>query len=423
MFGWEIPPYNSGGLGTACLGLTESLSPLGVGIDFVVPQIFGSFPFSHMKVLSAADYVSTKEIKSLLNLSEEDQATISHSLGYGNTLKIDGEHRISVSESCAPVPVSPHQQATWYGYQGASIASSQDDFEVIHCHDWMTYYAGIAAKQVAAARGQDIPLVMHIHATEVDRAGGTSGHPGIMAIEKAGLEAADRVVAVSQYTKEIVHKHYGIPLKKISVVHNGISLEHEPSRFDLHELKKHHKIVLYMGRVTLSKGPDYFVKLAKAVTDRDPSVRFVMVGSGDKQQESIELAARMGLTGKILFSPFLRGTDVNRAYQLADVFVMPSVSEPFGLVALEAAHNGTPVIISKQSGVAEVSPHMVQLDFWDVPAMTEAVLKLLDDPDYALSMVKASRQDLTHLTWHKAATKMQAIYAEVLGARKLVRPA
>jgi glycogen(starch) synthase len=413
MFGWEFPPFNSGGLGTACLGLTESLSPLGVEIDFVIPKSFGVFPYDHMRFLSATDYISTEEILSLLHLSAEDQGIISKSLGYGNSLAIDDQKRIQIQHRSQPVAVSPHQQATWYAYQGASIAL-ENEYEVIHCHDWMTYFAGIAAKQVAASKGLDIPFIAHVHATEIDRAGGGNGHPGIMAIEKAGLEAADRVIAVSDYTKQIIHKHYGIPLKKITIVHNGLSSLKAPRRFDLAELKKHHKVVLFMGRITLSKGPDYFIKLATKVTAQDPSVKFVMVGSGDKERECIEAAAAAGLTGKILFSSFLRGTDVDRAYQLADLFVMPSVSEPFGLVALEAIHNGTPVIISKQSGVSEVSDNMVKVDFWDVEAMSKAVIHLLHHPEAAARLAQAGKNDLPNITWKKSAEKIRAIYQEEL---------
>lgn len=416
MFGWELPPYNSGGLGTACLGLTESLVPLGVSIDFVVPKIFGSFPFRHMQIHSAADYSNMKEIEKMLNLSQEQQLLIAQMVGYGNRLDInykDRKKRLRLIKSgVGSIPISPHLQATWYAYQAAAIASQQD-FDLIHCHDWMTYYCGIAAKKVAEAKGENVPFIAQVHATEVDRCG-ERGDPAIIEIEKAGLHAADRVITVSHYTKQVVHRHYGIPLNKISVVHNGIPLHKEPAKFDFHELKKKYKIVLFMGRITMQKGPDYFIRLAKAVTDADPKVKFVLVGSGDMEKRCIEEAASMGLTGKILFSSFLRGKDVDRAYQLADLFVMPSVSEPFGIVALEAIQNGTPVLASKQSGVIEVTSNILKVDFWDIHAMRDAVLSVLNNPELAQQLRQGGHADLQNLSWHNSAHKMRSVYKEVL---------
>lgn len=423
MFGWELPPYNSGGLGTACLGLTEELVPRGINVDFVVPKSFGAFPFKHMNILNASDYPLTEETLRLLSLNQEQLATITNTLGYGdqvNTTEINGSTTLSFDQRRA-LPRAPHAQAAWYAHQAATIASQQQ-FDLIHCHEWMTYYCGIAARQTAKDRGQEVPFLAHVHATEIDR-GGEQGHPDIMAIEHKGFHAADRVVAVSHYTKNIVHKYYDVPNEKISVVHNGISLAQEPEPFNFSALKKHYKLVLFMGRLTRSKGPDYFLRVAKEVTDRDPKVKFLMIGSGDLQRQCIEKAARMGLTGKILFSSFLRGTDVNKAYQLADLFIMPSVSEPFGLVALEAIHNGTPAIISKQSGVAEVSDNFLKIDFWDIDAMQRAVLELLYSPAKAATLAKAGKQDLHNLTWKKSSEQMHALYQDVLNSFSLSSPA
>ena len=426
MFGWELPPYNSGGLGTACLGLTEGLAPFGVDIDFVVPRTFGPFPFSHMRIHSAVDYATLEEIERVLELSEQKQRVIARSLGYGNVLDeklLVEERRLRISQGVGSLPVAPDEQSAWYAYQAAAIAKN-GTFDVIHCHDWMTYYCGIAAKRVAAAEGRNVPFVAHVHATEVDRCG-EHGDPAILAIEKAGLEAADRVVAVSHYTKGVIHKHYGIPLDKISVVHNGIPVHKQPQAFDLHELKKKFKIVLFMGRLTMQKGPDYFIKLAKAVTDRDPKVKFIMVGSGDMEKRCIEAAAAAGLTGKILFSSFLRGEhDVNKAYQLADLFVMPSVSEPFGIVALEAMQNGTPVIASKQSGVIEVSSNISTVDFWDIDAMRDTVLHLLANPEHTQGLSHRAKQEMKNFSWENSAKKLKQVYREAITASTVaVNPA
>jgi glycogen(starch) synthase len=399
MFGWELPPYNSGGLGTASLGLTQSLSELGVDIDFVLPKVHGPFPFSHMRIHGAAgagDFFP-------------EAASV---LAYGTSLQADDQGSLRVQYAPGGDHPAPYLHAHWYAARAQAIAS-QTQFEVVHAHDWMTYYSGMRAQQVARRRGIEVPLVAHIHATEYDRGGEGGGNRAIAAIERAGFEAADRIVAVSHYTAAMVRRHYGISASKISVVHNGITPS-APARFNLAALKKHYKIVLFMGRVTMSKGPEYFLKLARDVTAQDPKVKFVMVGSGDLEHKMIEQAAHMGLTGKILFSSFLRGQDVDRAYQLADLFVMPSVSEPFGLVALEALQNGTPAIVSKQSGVAEVSNNLVQVDFWDAKKMRDTVLELLQNPAYAQQLTKQGQTDLAGLSWDVAAHKMQEIYESLL---------
>ena len=417
MFGWELPPYNSGGLGTACLGLTEGLAPLGIKVDFVIPKIFGDLPFSHMNVLSAADFSTLDEIERLLGIDRVTQQHIGLTLGYGNKIQdiiVNKKKREQLNLGAGSVAVPADKQAEWYAYQAAAIASSRH-FDIVHCHDWFTYYCGIAAKQAAEARGEHVPFIAHIHATEVDRCGGNpkNADQKIFEIEKKGLNAADRVVAVSAYTKRMVHKHYGVPLNKISVVHNGIRTV-EPKKFDFHKLKSKYKLVLSMGRLTIMKGPDYFIQLAKAVTDVDPNVKFLLVGSGDMEHRCKELAAKAGLTGKILFGSFMRGSDVDRAYQMADLFVMPSVSEPFGLVALEALQNGTPALVSKTSGVSEVSNNLIKADFWDIEDMRDKVLEVLHNPDYARALVRGGQEDLKHLTWHDSARKLHTVYRDMI---------
>lgn len=413
MLGWELPPHNSGGLGTACLGLTEGLAEQDVQINFVVPKVFSKLPFSHMQVLSAVEYGGADSLKKILaqeNLKPED---VLNQLAYGATISTDAKQQLLIEHLNQNRPVAPHVQAHWYAEQASAIAKHHDDFEVVHSHDWFTYYGGMSARQVAQEKGRATPFVAHVHATEIDRSS-EHGDPRILEIERRGLQAADQVVAVSHYTKELVHRYYDVPRQKISVVHNGINHTRQPKRFDFQELKRHHKIVLFMGRLTMQKGPDYFVKLAQAVNKVDPSVRFVMVGSGDMEKRCIEESARLGLTGTMLFSSFLRGEDVDRAYQLADLFVMPSISEPFGIVALEAMQNGTPAIVSRQSGVAEVSEHVVKVDFWDIEKMRDAVLDVLGNPDYQHHLRQGAFQDLHQLTWQEAARKMRAIYEEAL---------
>ena len=410
MFGWELPPHNSGGLGTACLGLTEGLASLGVDITFVVPQVYQGMDFSHMRVVGANNYLPSAEIQKLLSLDTEQQQMISQTLGYGNRMLVSKDRRLMIEVDNRQIPIAPQTQAAWYGYQAEAIAK-KEQFDLVHCHDWFTYQAGIQARKIAHARGEESPYVAHVHATEYDRSS-VHGDPAIVAIEQQGLREADQVIAVSHYTKEVVHKYYDVPREKISVVHNGISPK-ATQEFDLHALKKHFKIVLFMGRVTMQKGPDYFLKIAKQVTDQDPSVKFILVGSGDKERQCVEEAAKMGLTGKILFSSFLRGEDVDKAYQLANLFVMPSVSEPFGIVALEAIKNGTPVIVSKQSGVKEVFPDITAVDFWDTNAMAKAVLHSLRNPDEAQAKAKKARIELANVSWHNSAHHLEEVYHKV----------
>jgi glycogen(starch) synthase len=421
MLGWELPPFNSGGLGTASLGLTEGLSPLNVDIDFVLPSSPGPFPFEHMRIHSAADYGIEGES------SAWEEHLFQHSVGYGNHLAMQADGSMAVvpdsaqKSSTLPQQPGPDRHTAWYATRAARLASTRH-FDLIHTHDWMTFRAGIAARDIAQKRGETIPFIAHIHATEADRGGSTGGNKAIAALEYEGMQEADRVVAVSQYTKNIVHREYDIPLSKISVVHNGINAGRQPKRFPLHALKAHHKLVLFMGRITMSKGPDYFLEVARQVTQRDPTVRFLMVGSGDMEKACIERAAAMGLTGKVLFSSFLRGEDVDRAYQMADLFIMPSVSEPFGLVALEAMQNGTPVIASKQSGVVEVSPNLIKVDFWDSNAMSASVLSVLNHPQEARALVHGGLQDVLHLSWQRAAERLHEIYQELLPRPLVLEP-
>lgn len=370
MFGWELPPYNSGGLGTASLGLTQGLAESGVDLDFVLPEA-GPFLYDHMRI---------------------------HPLPLGSALP----------QPYASALGKASQYSKWYSSASANLNLPPSD--IIHTNDWMTYQAGTEAKQRALREGTVVPLVAHVHATEFDRAG-MEGDRSIYAMERTGLTEADHVVAVSAYTAEIVRKRYGVPSKKISVVHNGVvSVPHS-------KRKKAGKTVLFMGRMTYQKGPEYFLEMAKLILKKDPVVRFIMVGSGDQEASTIELAAKMGLAGSVLFSSFLRGEDVSAAYRAADLFVMPSVSEPFGLVALEALQHGTPAIVSKQSGVAEVSGTLIQVDFWDSARMAEIALEVLNSPRRAAALAKQGQHDVSRLSWVKSAKAVNQIYQSLIPIR------
>ena len=284
------------------------------------------------------------------------------------------------------------EEVARYAVVAAQVARDlEGQFDVIHAHDWLTYYAGIAAKRVSGK-----PLVVHMHATEYDRSG-ENVNTQVYAIERAGMHAADRVIAVSNLTRNIVINRYGVPAEKIVTVHN---------------------VVTFLGRITYQKGPDYFVEAAAKVLKRIPDVRFVMAGSGDMMNHVIRRVARLGIADRFHFTGFLRGEDVHKMFQLSDVYVMPSVSEPFGISPLEAMRSNVPVIISKQSGVAEVLDYAVKVDYWDVDALADAIYGLIKYP--ALSGMFASKglEEVTNLKWNDAAAKIKSVYEAVIEENK-----
>ena len=290
----------------------------------------------------------------------------------------------------------------------AKVIARTEKHDIIHCHDWMTYQSGINARKISRK-----PLVVHIHATEFDRTGGSPNN-FISKIEYNGLKEADLVIANSNFTKQNVIRCYKIKPEKIKVVHWGMD-DYNPAYQTNYksELNKKEKIVLFLGRVTLQKGPDYFIEVAKKVLDYYKKVRFVIAGDGDMMPKIINKSIELGIQDKITFTGFLQGNDVHKAFQTADVYVMPSVSEPFGLVALEALKNGTPVIISKQSGVAEVLNHALKVDFWDINKMTNKIVSLLKYKDLHDELKQNSMKEVSKFNLDLPAKKIIQIYDEV----------
>jgi glycosyltransferase involved in cell wall biosynthesis len=291
---------------------------------------------------------------------------------------------------------------------GVDVART-NDFDVIHAHDWMTFKAGVAASQLSGK-----PLVLHVHATEIDRSG-ASPDTRIFAIEKECLQACDHVIAVSQWTKQILVKHYGIPESKITAIHNGIMSS------NLSDGKRQTgllsaRIVSFVGRITYQKGPLYFVEAAFKVLDKFPNTHFVIAGSGDQLTRVIEQVSHLRMDSHFSFTGFLRGRDVDRLWSMTDVYVMPSVSEPFGITPLEAIRAGVPVIVSKQSGVSEVMPHAMKVDFWDTDALADSICSILAYPALANSMAQNARHSLKAVTWERAATRVVAVYDELHAA-------
>lgn len=294
----------------------------------------------------------------------------------------------------------------------AAVIAGRLEFDVIHVHDWMTYPAGMLVKQLTGK-----PLVAHIHALEHDRSGDNLNQT-VADIEKAGMEAADRVVAVSHYTKQKVMAQYGIPEDKISVVHNAVSRNDIHKSVVIPERCRHEKRVLFMGRVTYQKGPDYFVEAAKLVLDRLPHTRFIMAGSGDMLLNMVRRVAHLRIGDRFHFTGFLRNGEVDRMYAMSDLYVMPSVSEPFGIAPLEAMAYDVPVLISRQSGVAEVVRNAIKADFWDVREMANKICALLAYPLLAAEEVRNCREELKNIRWENAATKLRAIYDQLVAGRR-----
>ncbi len=396
MFGWEFPPFNSGGLGVACQGLTRSLSERGFDVLFVMPKRLDLVsPFARF-VFAEKDGVSVIPFDSPLT-------PYVTSGKYGRNR---GEGGIYGRDLFAEVDR--------YRSTGAQIAAEQE-FDIIYAHDWLSFGAGVEAKKASGK-----PLIVHVHATEFDRCGGRDGiNNHVYGIEKWGMEEADLVIAVSGFTKDLIVREYGIPPEKIRVVHNGIDESTAPSGMGVQRmraLKKHgYKIVLFLGRITLQKGPDYFLKAAKRVLEMNPHVLFVVSGAGDMDEEMMRLSASLGISNNVIFTGFLSGADRYEMYAASDLFVMPSVSEPFGITPLEAMKVGTPVLISKQSGIAEVVQHALKVDFWDTDEMANKILSIVGLPGIREALAEHGRDEADRITWAEAATKVDNIVHELVG--------
>ena len=391
MFGWEFPPLSSGGLGTACYGLTKSLSKQGIEITFVLPYsadvgnagFLNLLPAHKVKIRKIASvlqpYMSSDEYNR--SLVKRPKLKI-----YGNSL-FDEVHRYTLA---------------------AGKIAEEEEFDIIHCHDWMTFGAGIAAK-----RKKNKPLVLHVHATEHDRTGGHQVNQYVYDLERNGMEKADRIIAVSNFTKNKIIGNYGMPPEKIRVVHNAVDLSSNYVGENF-PMKKNDRIVLFLGRLTLQKGPDYFVYAAKKVLEYEKNVKFIIAGSGDMEPLIIEKATEFGIGDKVLFAGFLSQDDVDRAYKMADVYVMPSVSEPFGITTLEAMKNKTPTIVSKQSGVSEVIKHCLKVDFWDVNEISNKIISLLRYQALSETIKENAYSEVQKLNWDVPAEKCIEIYNELI---------
>jgi len=418
MLGWEFPPFISGGLGTACHGLTRALMRMNMEILFVLPKAIAS---DQAALTIGARRPSPGAAQGLEMLAVPSHVTSP----YGHAMPGPRSPAcLELSPSGSPLPAvavgSPGLCVVGTGaaggYEGDLIGRIEEyaarcadivkdePFDVVHAHDWVTYPAALA---IAARSGK--PLVVHVHSTEFDRSG-ENVNAAVYEIERRGMHAAQAIIAVSHRTKQMIVERYGVAADKVRVVHNGVEpARPAPSAPD----GNGEKTVLFLGRITMQKGPEFFVRAAQRVLSKRNHVRFVMAGWGDLGPRTVEQVAAMGLGTRVRFTGFLRGDEVRRAYRAANVYVMPSVSEPFGLAALEAIQHGVPVVLSKTSGAAEVLPHGALLvDFWDVDRMAGMILALLNHPELSEAVLRQGTAEVRRLTWAEAARKCIEVYEE-----------
>lgn len=426
MFGWEFPPHIAGGLGMACYGMTRGLARNGVEVVFVMPRAYGDEDQRFVRVVNASDVetIGTRDHE----FSEELLEKVSFIHIDSNMLPYISPEEYAAYHDEFVRSGRTHewtdvwkQRYTFSGKYGANLMEEvaryamvaaqvakdlEGQFDVIHAHDWLTYFAGIAAKRVSGK-----PLVVHMHATEFDRSGENINRR-VYAIEKAGMQAADRVIAVSELTRRIVIGKYGIPAEKVVTVHNAVRFGESEDAVPERAVKD--KVVTFLGRITYQKGPDYFVEAAAKVLQRVPDVRFVMAGSGDLMNHVVRRVAQLGIADRFHFTGFLKGGEVQRMFRLSDVYVMPSVSEPFGISPLEAMRSGVPVIISRQSGVAEVLDYAIKVNYWDVDALADAIYGLLTYPALGRMFASKGLEEVTGLKWTNAAAKIKTVYETVV---------
>jgi glycosyltransferase involved in cell wall biosynthesis len=423
MFGWEFPPHISGGLGTASYGLTRGMTTMDdMEVTFVVPKAWGDEDQSVVRLIGAnkvpvaykkIHYQGSKqaidkievESKIVPYTDPEDfwKLTRSEISSYKMIIQTNSQGKIDFSGK-----YDNNLLDEIYKYSiVASVIAQENDFDIIHAHDWLAYPAGIAAMEASGK-----PLVIHVHATDFDRSGGNV-NPDVYWIEKRGMDAASKIITVSNLTRDIVINRYNIDPAKVETVYNAVEpvtiTEEMPVRKGFDE-----KVVTFLGRITMQKGPEYFIEAAYKVLQVMKNVRFVMAGSGDMMERMMRRAAALKITDRFHFTGFLRGKDVFTMLTMSDVYIMPSVSEPFGISPLEAMQSNVPVIISKQSGVAEILTHAVKLDFWDIDAMADAIYGILTYPALSQVFIKNGKEEVIRIKWDNSARHVRSIYDEVI---------
>jgi glycosyltransferase involved in cell wall biosynthesis len=424
MFGWEFPPFISGGLGTACFEMTRAITSRGHSITLILPRHdkdsslpfeetkAGIFPLPSFRDMNRTDdrLRATATIENLniiyisallypyMHADNYQSAYLSAKKYLPNNRVIYGGDLVS--------------EAIRYGLDAAAL-SGAIFFDVIHSHDWMTIPAAILARKTSSK-----PWILHVHSLEYDRSG-DHGNRDILQIEREGLEKADRIIAVSSRTKRMIIELYGISPEKISVIYNAVFSTDKPM-FTRRSDSDHHRTVLFLGRITFQKGPDYFVEAASLVLKEFPDVTFVMAGAGDMMEQMIRRVGELGIGSHFHFTGFLQGEEIENLFATSDLYVMPSVSEPFGISPLEAMAYDVPVIISRQSGVAEILKSALKVDFWNVTEMASLILSVLKHPALTETITDEARKELKNIQWKKSADRIIKTYWEtVQNATKL----
>lgn len=397
MLGWELPPHNSGGLGVACLNLARALSKDGCDIDFVVPYEAQHEDIKFMNVLSAMRL----------------DPLFRYGVGAYDSKFVDQ----------ALIPDAPHEkmisirevQHNYCDFVNEYLMEYKPD--VVHAHDWLTFEAGVLAK-----KNYGIPLIAHVHATEYDRSGMNGGNPVVHAIEREGLMMADKIIAVSQATKDLIVKKYEIPADKIDVVYNSLDEDFLKSAYTydnddyryLEAMKQlGYTVVSTVGRFTIQKGLSNLMKAAARAISKNPKLLFVFAGDGEQREELVEMSAKYGISKNVIFTGFVRGKQLRDIYQVSDIFVMSSISEPFGLTALEAAHHGDVLILTKQSGVAEVIRSSMEYDFWDVEKLADEIIAISKSPALRNTLKEGVAREYNKFSWSDVAEKIKNVYNEV----------
>lgn len=440
MYGWEFPPHIAGGLGVACFWMTQALAEKGHKVTFVLPRLkAGMSNESHVELIGVSQFpvrggaverapqTIEREIRRIaegVRVETVETLLTSPYMTDAQYQKLVEEQRLLAERDSGELrsaagPVESFQlevtgdygpnllaEIVRYARVAGAIARSVPH-DVIHAHDWLTMLAGVEAKRVSGK-----PLIVHVHATEFDRSG-ENVNQVVYDIERMGMERADKVVAVSHYTKDLLVRRYGIAEEKIEVVHNAVTRA-APPEDDGQNGRRREKVVLFLGRITFQKGPDYFVEAAAKVLRHRKDVRFVMAGSGDMAPRMIERVAELKMGRRFHFTGFLTGASVEQMFRESDIYVMPSVSEPFGISPLEAMAFDVPVIISKQSGVAEVLRHALKVDFWDVNDLASKIIALLDHSSLRLELVEQGAKELENIQWSNAARKLGGVYEQLV---------
>ncbi len=412
MFGWEFPPHILGGLGTASYGLTKGMAEQkDLELTFVIPKPHGDEDQSFLKITGACHVPVVWRENSWEHVNYRI-GKFMHPDEYfwlRNGIKYDYTRIYTDELGCinfsGKYPDNLIEEISNYEAV-ASVLAHQMQFDIIHSHDWLTYPAGVFAKHISGK-----PLVIHVHATDFDRSRGKV-NPTVYSIEKRGMDVADHIITVSDLTRRTVIEKYHQDPRKVTTVHNAVEPLPDADSFTKTERKD--KVVTFLGRITMQKGPEYFVEAAHRVLQKTDGVRFVMAGSGDMMHAMIELVAKRGIADRFHFTGFLKGHQVHEMLAESDVYIMPSVSEPFGISPLEAMQVGTPSIISKQSGCAEILTHAIKTDYWDIDAMADAIYGIVKYPAMYNSLRNQGREEVNNIKWYNAGLKVRSIYDSVL---------